>query len=318
MTRPRTPLRESRPQRGGVRGDPPRPHERQHPDAYVPTGSLRPTLGMIVNLKYPENMEVVAAVRRRSAAADCAILLADANEFVEREEAYERLLIERRLDGLLMATFMPTTGAIAALLRHRLPLVLVNRRIPWLVPGVAVDDEAGMRVAVAHLAQLGHRHIGYVAGPGEADTVHRRLEGFRRAMELQGLPLTPSHVATSTADQRDGPARAMHRLLSLTPRPTAVVLWTIGDAVGALAAVRGLGLRVPEDLSLVAFNDAPPAAYLNPPMTVVRLPLWELAEQSVTRLFRAMSGHTELGDVLIQTPPELVERASTAPPAHRR
>ena len=85
---------EARPQRGGLRGDAPRPHERQHPDAYVPTGSLRPTLGMIVNLKYPENMEVVAAVRRRSAAADCAILLADANEFVEREDAYERLLLE--------------------------------------------------------------------------------------------------------------------------------------------------------------------------------------------------------------------------------
>ena len=144
--------------------------------------------------------------------------------------------------------------------------------------------------------------------------MHRRLDGFRRAMQRSGLPLSLDHVATSTADQRDGPARAVHRLLATTPQPTAVVLWSIGDAAGALMAVRELGLSVPQDLSVVAFNDAPTAAFLSPPLTAVRLPLWELAETGVNRMVRALSGQEELGDVLIRTPPELVERASAAPP----
>lgn len=320
MTRPRS--RATPPARGGPRDGPSRPHGNEVPPPLTGAGLLpaslgRPTLAMVANLKYPESHEVVAGARHRSRVADCTILLADANAFVEREHSYERLLAERRVDGLLMATFMPTTSAIAAMARHGLPVVLVGRRIPWLVPGVSVDDEAGMRAAVDHLAGLGHREIAYVAGPGQADTVHRRLEGFRRAMELAGLPLTPDHVATSTADQHDGPARAVHRLLSSTPRPTAIVLWSIGDAGGALLAVRELGLAIPRDLSLVAFNDAPTAVLLSPALTVVRLPLWELAEAGVGRMVRALRGEEELGDVLIPTPPELVVRASTAPPARR-
>lgn len=317
--RPRTGAsREAPPGRGGPRAADSRPHERL---ATVPVPGdgegprPRATLGMVVNLKYPENIEVVAAARRRMAEADCTMFLADANAFVDREDAYERLLVERRLDGLLIATFMPTTGSIEAIARHRLPLVLMNRCIPWLAPGVAVDDEAGMRVAVEHLVRIGHRRIGYIAGPGEADTVHRRLHGFHRALEGAGVQLRPEHVAPSTADQRDGPARAMHQLLHARPRPTAVVLWTVGDAAGTLSAARALGLQVPRDLSVVAFNDAPPTAYLNPPLTCVRMPLWELAEVGVARLFRSLSGHTELGDMLIRTPPELVLRSSTAPPS---
>lgn len=305
------------PPRGALRNLLDRPHARLAPSqglAGFGPPALRPTLALVVNLHYPENTEFVAAARVHGAEADCTILLADAYEFVGREEAYERLLVERRIDGLLIATCMPTTGAIAALARHHLPLVLANRRIPWLVPGVAVDDEAGTRLAVEHLTRLGHRRIAYIGGPGESDTVERRLVGFRRAVEEAGLYPRSEYIATSTRDQNDGPARAIHQMLNTDPRPTAVVLWTVGDATGALHAIRQLGLRVPEDISVVAFNDAPQAAYMHPPLTVVRMPLWELAEKSIGRLFSAINGCTDVGDVVIRTPPELIERASTAPP----
>lgn len=274
-------------------------------------------LGLVVNLRYPENIELVAEARLRGAAAGCTILIADANEFIGREDTYERLILERRVDGLLMGTFMPTTAAIAAIARQRLPLVLVNRRIPWLAPGVAADDEAGMRVAVDHLVRLGHRRIAYVTGPGEADTVHRRLEGFRHAIGRSGLRLRTDYVVSSSADPDEGPARAMAHLLGLDQRPTAVVLWTIGDAANALHAVRCHGLTVPGDLSLVAFNDAPPAVYLAPPLTVVRMPLAELADRAVGKLFDALSGRGVPGDVFVATPPILVERDSTGPPPSR-
>ena len=277
-------------------------------------GARRPFLGLVVNLRYAENTEVVAATREFGAAADCTILVADANEFVGREEHYARLVHERRVDGLLMGTLMPTADDLAAIAKQRLPLVLVGRRIPSLAPGVAADDEAGLRLAVDHLVRLGHRRIAYITGPGAADTVHRRLEGFRRAVSLAGLELRPDYVVTSSADPQAGPARAMARLLRLEPRPTGVVLWTVGDAAGALYAAHAESLSLPRDLSVVAINDSPVAAFLNPALTVVRMPLAELAGKAVARLCDVVAGRPVSGDLVVRTPPLLVERQSTLPP----
>jgi LacI family transcriptional regulator len=273
-------------------------------------------LGLVVNLRYPENLEVIAEARRRGARSGCAILIADANEFVDRRKAYEQLLHDRRMDGLLMGTLMPTTDAIAEIARQNLPLVLVNRRIPGLAPAVAFDDESALYVAVSHLVELGHTRIAYIAGPGESDTVHRRESGFRRAMADAGLHVPAGHVAVSSADPLAGPARAMRQLLSLTPRPTAVVLWTVGDAAGALHGVREGGFVAPRDVSLVAINDAPFASFLIPAMTVVRMPLAEVTGRAVARLFDVVQGRPTRGDVFIRTPPELVQRSSTVPPGH--
>jgi LacI family transcriptional regulator len=268
----------------------------------------------VVNLRYPENAEVVAATREHGAAADCTILVADANEFVGREDAYLRLLRERRIDGLLMGTLMPTADDLEAIVSERLPMVLVNRRIPWLAPGVAADDRAGLRVAVQHLVELGHRRIAYITGPGTADTIERRLGGFRAAMRLEGLEVRTDYVVTSSADPEEGAARAMNRLLELDPRPTAVVIWTVGDAAGALHAVHRASLSVPRDISLVAINDSPTAAYLSPPLTVVRMPLAELAGRALDRLCDVVQGRLVSGDVVVRTPPLLVRRDSTCPP----
>ncbi|MFN0152976.1 MAG: LacI family DNA-binding transcriptional regulator [Gaiella sp.] len=268
----------------------------------------------MVNLRYPENAEVVAATRRHCTDMDCPVLIADANAFVGRKEIYTHLLRERRIDGLLVGTLLPTTDDLAPLARERLPLVLVSRRIPWLAPGVAADETEGLRLAVDHLLRLGHHRIAYITGPGASDTVGRRLEGFQQAIASAGLDLRADYVVSSSADPEEGPAHAMTRLLRLVPRPTAVVLWTVGDAAGALHAVRHEGLSVPRDLSLVAINDAATAAYLSPPVTVVRMPIDELTGRAVDRLLDVVRGGPATGDVLITTPPVLMERGSAGPP----
>lgn len=283
-------------------------------DRTVLTDPQGPSLALVVNLRYPENAEVVAATRRHCTDVDCPVLVADANAFVGRKEIYAHLLRERRIHGLLVGTLLPTTDDLAPLARERLPLVLVSRRIPWLAPGVAADETAGLRVAVDHLIRLGHQRIAYITGPGAADTVGRRLEGFRQAITSAGLDLRADYVVTSSADPEEGPAQAMERLLRLVRRPTAVVLWTVGDAAGALHAVRHEGLSVPRDLSLVAINDAATAAYLSPPLTVVRMPIDELTGRAVDRLLDVVRGGPSTGDVLITTPPVLVERGSVGPP----
>src|SRR5207253_9101247 len=120
------------------------------------------------------------AADQRPATAACNIfVLLDAVEFLQAGEAFRHLRQERRVDGLLIAS-APSTERLPDELRA-LPFVLVNRRAPRLGASVTVDDAAGMRLAVEHLIELGHRHIAHIAGPRDADTARRRLAGFRAA-----------------------------------------------------------------------------------------------------------------------------------------
>lgn len=270
------------------------------------------TLGLVINLAYSENAELVAAVERRAAAAGYVTLLADANEFQERGEAYGRLLYERRVDGLLIATALGSDRFVRELRGHGLPFLLVNRRVSGIGLSITVDDALGMRVAVEHLIGLGHRRIAHIAGPPSADVCRRRLAGFRAAMRAAGFAV-PRELVLESSFEEDGGFLAMERLLELEPPPTAVAIWSLTAAVGALAAARRNGLRLPDDLSLVALHDAPIAAYLDPPLATVRMPLREMAERSVDSLLEVLAGRRPRS-VVVRTPaPLLVGRPSTAP-----
>ena len=270
------------------------------------------TLGMVIpNLPYPVNADIIRGAERQAAAAGYVMLLADAEEFLQTGEAYRRLLLERRVDGLLIASASTSESFLEDLASRRLPFVLVNRRVPHVGPCVSVDDAAGMRLAVEHLLGLGHQRVGHIAGPQDADTARRRLAGFRAGLGGAGVALRPELIVEAPFDEEGG-YRAMERLLALDAPPTAVAVWSLATAVGALAAAKRAGVRVPGDLSLVAFHDAPIAAYLDPPLTTVRMPLREMAERSVDCLLRLVAGQ-EAASIVVRTPPELVERGSTAP-----
>ena len=273
------------------------------------------TFGMVMpNLAYPVNAEIIRGAERAAAAAGYVLVLVDAEEFLRAGDAFQRLLQERRVDGLLVAS-APSTTRLPDELRG-LPFVLVNRRAPRLGASVTVDDAAGMRLAVEHLVELGHRRIAHIAGPRDADTARRRLAGFRAAMRDAGLAVETHFVAEASFEEAAG-FQAMERLLDGRPRPTAVAIWSLAAAIGAVAAARRRGLKLPEELSVVAFHDAPIAAYLDPPLTTIRMPLRELGERSVQCLLTLVEGGAT-PSIVIRTPPALVLRESTAPLRRRR
>lgn len=270
------------------------------------------TLGMVIpNLTSTVNAEIIRGAAQRAAELGYVMLVADADEFARTSEAYRQLLLERRVDGMLIASARATDHLVQELSSQPLPCVFVNRRLEGQGTSVSADDEAGSRIAVAHLAALGHTRIAHIAGPPAADTALRRLVGFRQGLAENGLVYVPEYIVEGEFSE-DAGYRALSRLLALSAPPTAVTASSLGAAIGAIAAARDAGLVVPDDLSIVGFHDAPLAAYLVPPLTTVRMPLREMAERSVDLLARLISGGTIENEV-VPIPPVLVNRASTAP-----
>jgi LacI family transcriptional regulator len=270
------------------------------------------TLGLVVNLDYGEVGEIVSAVERRAADADYTTLIADANAFVERGDTYSRLLFEGRVDGLLVASGLANDELVRELRGEGVPFVLLNRRLAGVEPSVTVDDALGARIGVEHLLGLGHRRIGYIAGPEYADVARRRLKGVRGALRDARLRLGEGHLVHG-ALAGDAGFDAMEQLLAARQPPTAVAIWSPTAAFGALAAAKRGGFRVPDDISIVAFQDLPLAAFFDPPLTTVRMPLREMADKGVDILLRLVDGDGAKS-VVVHTPPELVERRSTGPP----
>lgn len=273
------------------------------------------TIALIVpNLAYPVNAEIIHGAHSAATSRSYASVVVDADEFFASGETFRSLLLERRVDGVLIAGASDDEASrklVADLEQFELPFVLVNRRLPGVDPWIILDDASGMALAVEHLAELGHRRIGLVGGPETADTATRRLEGFRRGMRANGLRVDRQLMVTSTYEEEGG-YRAMGHLLEAPRSPTAIAVWSLGAAIGAMAAARRGGLRLPDDLSIVAFHDAPLAAYLDPPLTTVQMALAEMGARAVDLLLDLIAG-APARSAVIDAPPLLVVRGSTAP-----
>jgi LacI family transcriptional regulator len=176
---------------------------------------------------------------------------------------------------------------------------------------VILQDEAGARVAVEHLVELGHRAIGLINGSQETATARRRLTGFTAAMEDAGL--APTAVTSLGYEPEQGRA-ALRQMMAHPQRPTAVVVANVNAALGALLEARTLGIRVPEELSIVTIHDAWTAATTWPPLTTVRMPLYELGRLAMTALFENLTDGVVDDRMVTDPAPQLVLRESTAAP----
>jgi LacI family transcriptional regulator len=203
---------------------------------------------------------------------------------------------------------------LTALSRARLPIVVVD---PLSLPSAQVTSVgstnfAGGLAATQHLLDLGHREIAYLGGPATVVCNQARMHGYRGAMEAGGVPVPDGFVGTGRFSYEHGIAGGA-ALLDLPRPPTAVFAGSDETALGVIEAARVRGLRIPEDLSVVGFDDTPVARLAAPPLTTVRQPLREMGAVAVRTALRLAAGErVESHHVELAT--ELVVRRSTAPP----
>ncbi len=287
---------------------------RYHPNAAARSLRLQRTLalGMLLpDLANPVYATIVRGAVRRAEALGYVMLVGELHH--ERaEEAFERLLSERRIDGLIVATAEDSQELAAHLSADSRPFVFVNRSVTGASRSVTLDDEAGGALAAGALYEAGHRSLGLVAGPDEVDTAHRRRLGFER--RCRELGLSEPLVETTKYTARGG-YEATKRLLESTPRPTGLFASNLLVSLGALNAVHAANLAVPGDISLVGFDDDDIAAFTWPPLTGIRLPFEEMGEVVVNEIDRIIGGGAPR-DVVVKTKPAVVMRATLGPPTH--
>ncbi|MDX2600550.1 LacI family DNA-binding transcriptional regulator [Streptomyces caniscabiei] len=202
----------------------------------------------------------------------------------------------------------------AQLTAKGIPFVVFDpaTELPDDVPFVGATNWSGGRAATRHLTELGHRRIAMIAGPRDQLYCCARLDGYRSAMGAAGLPVDPELVVHAPLTGEDG-QRAARSLLALPDRPTAIFTTNDLQALGVYQAAREAGLRIPDDLSVVGFDDLPVVAWVDPPLTTVHQPLTEMAV-AATELALTLGRGERAPQAGLEIATTLTVRASTAPP----
>lgn len=272
-------------------------------------------LGLVVpDLTNALFTELMHGVEDGAAAHGYTVLLGRLDTDRPQTEVIARLLGEGRVDGLvLQATDGVDPASLDQLLDPRAAVVLINSTAPGRASSVTVDDVGGGRTATEHLIGLGHTRIALAGGLPTSYTAQRRRRGHQDAMRAAGLePLAEHETALGyTADQG---REALRRLLRLEPRPTAVVVANVNAAIGLLAEAHALGIDVPRDLSVATVLDSWTAENTWPPLTAVRMQFYAMGERAVSSVIRRLQDGAMSDEVVLDPGPELVVRASTAPP----
>jgi LacI family transcriptional regulator len=275
------------------------------------------TIGFVLpDLGNPVYGQIVHGAQARAQEAGYAIVLGSPLEGRTIDSAFLRLLNERRFDGLLVASATVEDERLRELSATPAPVVVVNRRVDGVESSVIVDDAAGGELATRHLLELGHTSVAHIGGPVDIDTSARRRQGFEAAVAGCGI----HHPVIEAGAGYDAGAgfEAARRLLERHPEVTGVFAANVMIAIGAIRAARELGRCVPADLSVVALHDFPLAAYTEPPLTTVAMPLLELGAAAADLLLARIEGRPSPSamSAMLTIPPRLVVRGSTAgPPA---
>jgi LacI family transcriptional regulator len=238
------------------------------------------------------------------------VLLCNTDGTPERQRSHLQSLEARRVDGVILASSFLRDPGVRDLRKQKVPYVLVNRfSDEGEDPFVGSDDLVGGRLATSHLLELGHRRIGHLAGRATVSTGVMRRRGYLAAHQLAGLSADPRLIVEAGYSEEGG-AVAARRLLALQDPPTALFAITDLAALGAVEAALSLGLRVPEDVAIVGYNDIPLASRVSPGLTTMHVPIHDFGAVAAGMLLEQIeSGAASRRRVLFT--PELVVRGST-------
>ncbi len=223
-------------------------------------------------------------------------------------------LRDQRTDGILIVAPPADTDILPSLRSAGSRVVTISSNSgPFGIPSVDVDNALGITLAVRHLVEMGHARIAFLGGEPNMYSGIIRQEAFCDALAASEICALPGHIATASYENAEVAYRQARRLLSLPVPPTALVAGNDQIAIAALDAARELRISVPEQLSVIGFDDIPDAARLPAPLTTVRQPFAEIGTAATRLLLRLLSGESVPAETLL-VPPTLTVRATTAPP----
>jgi len=271
-------------------------------------------LGLIVSdITNPFFPELVRRFEAMAAQHQYDLILTSTDYQTARMTGCLRRMLERKVDGVAIMTSEMDVGLIKELARRGVPLVFMDvGQVGPRMSHVLIDYANGIRQAVDHVIGLGHKRVAFISGPLDLHSARTRRQAFLEGMRDHGVKPDPKLVREGT-HTAEGGQQAMAAILRNPKRPTAVVCSNDWTAIGALHAIDAAGLRVPDDVSLVGFDDIPLASYTSPPLTSVRMSAGDVGSTAFDALFRLIGGERLEGDVY-QVPTKLVVRASTGKP----
>jgi LacI family transcriptional regulator len=287
---------------------------------YIPSAVARSlkndkthTIGVLVpNSSNPYFAELIRWIEEAAFRLGYNIILCNAHGGDHKQTAYLRLLMEKRIDGLVLVASGADDEQDLLLHNPSVPIVQLERALPGLDADlILAGEEEGAHQATRHLIDLGHRAIACVAGPANLPRTRDRVGGFRRAMREAGLAVPEEYIVHAAFTSAGGYA-AFEQLLALAHPPSAVFVTSDLMALGGLCAASQAGIRLPAQLSVVGYDDIDGADYASPPLTTVAPPKREMAHRAIEQLIGRIKGNEDpLRNTVFVS--RLVVRASSAP-----
>ena len=283
----------------------------------------RPVGGSLIDIVFndagsPWAAEMISGVQSTARSARASVVVSVLGPDVADRRQWIQDMTARGSRGLILVASL-SAGERDRITRNGIPIVSVDPVGDYdaELSSFGAGNWGGAAMATQHLLELGHRRIGTITGPMRYLCSQERLAGYRATLELAGIEADPALVRPGDF-HFESAVRGATELLQLDVPPTAVFAANDEQALGVYAAVQRQGLRVPEDLSVVGFDDVPMSQWVLPPLTTVRQPIRELAELATGALLGPLSGVPVPASARTELPTTLVARSSTAPPRTRR
>ena len=261
----------------------------------------------------PSVVERLRGIEKVLAASEYDLILYNVETIHRRHDCFQNVSRRERVDGMIIISLMPTNEEANRLKQTGVPIVLVDSHHPQF-NSIMIDDIDGAYRATKHLIELGHHkiaHIGdHVENPFNFQQIHDRYQGYRQALKEANIPFRADYHQQGEHSRREA-QRLAHRLLTGDDPPTAIFAFSDTQAIGILEAARNLDLQVPQDLSVVGYDDIEIAEYLH--LTTIRQSLFQSGLDGGQLLLKTMANNTQTPREHV-LPTELVTRRTTAPP----
>lgn len=275
------------------------------------------TVGMVLpELSNLFNMKIVSVIERILQEQGYSVIICDSQSNLEQEARSVEFLLSKQVDGIINIPMGNSSSHLAPAVEHQIPILLLDRPLDKLndvVSCVLIDNQRAARMAVRRLLDAGHRSIGVVVGPAGVYTAEMRLKGYREALEEYGIPFE-ERLAARASLTVEGGYRQMRRLLKESKDMTAVFVTNYEMTLGALIALNKEGVQIPQELSIVGFDNIMDLSRVfRPSLTIVSQPMEQIGIQAARLMLERLSGDASAAPMTVTLSATLREGASIQP-----